>query len=109
MSGDQMRNPYAVLGVSRSATHDQVKAAFRKHAMACHPDRNPNDPHAIVRFNEIKTAYDIIGHESTRRSYDEGKIDGFGQIKRRSAFIAAFTATLSRTILNQKRQKPTRA
>jgi curved DNA-binding protein CbpA len=104
-----MRNPYAVLGVSKSATASEIKAAFRKHAKKCHPDRNPGDPDAVSRFRDIKIAYEILGRDDRRRLFDSGRIDADGNALVRNSFISVFAATLSRHILHQKRHKPSRA
>ena len=56
-----MKDPYAVLGVPRGASADEVKRAFRKLAKAHHPDRNHDDPSAKERFNAVNTAYEILG------------------------------------------------
>lgn len=61
---------YEVLGVTRTATQDELKRAFRKQAMRYHPDRNPGDDEAEHRFKEINAAYDILRDEEKRAAYD---------------------------------------
>jgi molecular chaperone DnaJ len=64
------RDYYEVLGVERQASAEELKRAFRKIAMDSHPDRNPNDPAAAVRFKEASEAYAVLSDPSRRRSYD---------------------------------------
>lgn len=64
------RDYYEVLGVSRSATTDDIKRAFRKLAMECHPDRNPGDAEAEMRFKELSEAYAVLSDDEKRRRYD---------------------------------------
>lgn len=104
-----MRNPYAVLGVPKSATTDEIKAAFRKKAKKCHPDRNPDDQGAVSRFRDINVAYGIVGQEDQRRLFDTGRIDARGNAMKRNSFISVFAATLSRRVLSHKRPKPSGA
>lgn len=104
-----MRNPYSVLGVSRSADADEIKAAFRKRAKKYHPDRNPDDCSALARFRDINMAYEIVGDEAKRRLFDLGRIDSNGREAHRKSFASTFAATLSRHILNHKRHGPSQA
>ena len=60
------RDYYEVLGVQRDASDADLKAAFRKLAMQCHPDRNPGDNDSEHRFKEINEAYEILKAEGIR-------------------------------------------
>jgi len=64
------RDHYEVLGVERSASAEEIKAAFRKLASQHHPDRNPTDPHAAIRFKEINASYQILSDPQRRQMYD---------------------------------------
>src|SRR5438270_9622715 len=61
---------YDILGVSRSANADELKRAYRKLAMQCHPDRNPGDKSAEHKFKEINEAYDVLKDDQKRAAYD---------------------------------------
>lgn len=63
-------NLYQVLGVTRSATIDEIKKAYRKLALENHPDHNPDNSECEVRFKEITNAYEIIGDIHKRSEYD---------------------------------------
>ncbi|MCR4952991.1 MAG: DnaJ domain-containing protein [Treponema sp.] len=65
-----MKNYYEILGVSKTATADEIKKAYRTLAFKYHPDRNPGDAAAEERFKEINAAYEVLGDESKRRNYD---------------------------------------
>ena len=62
---------YATLGVSRDASQDDIKRAYRKLAQKLHPDANPDDAGAEERFKEVSEAYGVIGDETRRKEYDE--------------------------------------
>ena len=66
----QKRDYYEVLGVSKDATADQIKSAYRKLAMKYHPDRNPDDPKAKDKFAEISEAYEVLSSPEKREKYD---------------------------------------
>jgi DnaJ-class molecular chaperone len=74
-----MRNPYDVLGVSRSASEAEIKKAFRKLAKTYHPDSNKDDPKAKDKFAEANAAYEILGDAGKRAQFDRGEIDGEGK------------------------------
>src|SRR5258708_2221988 len=61
---------YELLGVSRTASADEMKKAYRKLAMQYHPDKNPGDKEAEKKFKEISHAYDILKDEQKRAAYD---------------------------------------
>lgn len=61
---------YATLGVSRSASAEEIKKAYRSLAFKYHPDRNPGDSAAEEKFKAVNSAYSVLGDESKRRQYD---------------------------------------
>ena len=65
------RDYYTVLGLSRDATEDDIKKAYRKLAMKHHPDRNPDDKHAEPKFKEAKEAYEVLSDARKRAAYDQ--------------------------------------
>ncbi len=68
---------YETLGVSRQASAEELKKAYRKVALQYHPDRNPGDKVAEEKFKEAAEAYDILSKPERRRLYDIGPINGF--------------------------------
>ncbi len=73
-----MRDPYEVLGVSRTASETEIKQAFRKLAKKHHPDQN-KEPKAKERFAEANTAYEIVGDKEKRKQFDRGEIGADGK------------------------------
>ncbi len=89
-------DPYAILGVSRDASPDEIKQAFRRLAREHHPDRNPDDDGAKKRFQEINSAYQLLSDPKNRAHFDRfgaepaarpaGARDGFGGFGRGGGF-----------------------
>lgn len=73
-----MRDPYEVLGVSKTASEAEIKKAFRTLAKKHHPDTHGGDSAAKKRFQEISSAYDIVGDKEKRTKFDQGVIDASG-------------------------------
>jgi len=74
-----MSDPYSVLGVTRTASEDEIRQAYRKLAKKYHPDLNPGDKAAEAKFKEIGQANDILSDPEKRRRFDAGEIDATGQ------------------------------
>jgi curved DNA-binding protein len=78
------RDLYDILGVSRSASHEEIKKAYRRLAKQYHPDVNPGNTQAEERFKEASAAFEVLSDEKRRKLYDE-----FGSDALRSGFDAA--------------------
>ncbi|MBR2543648.1 DnaJ domain-containing protein [Candidatus Saccharibacteria bacterium] len=80
----EKRDYYEVLGVSKSASDDEIKKAYRKLAVKYHPDRNPGDKEAEAKFKEINEAHEVLSDKQKRARYDQfghagvGGAGGFG-------------------------------
>ena len=75
-TGSMKRDYYEILGVTRDATPDDIKKAYRKLALQFHPDRNPGDKAAEEKFKEAAGAYEVLSNPETRERYDRLGHDG---------------------------------
>lgn len=75
MAGD----PYQELGVSRGASADEIRKAFRKLAKQHHPDTNPGDKASEEKFKRVSAAFDILGDPEKKKKFDAGEIDADGR------------------------------
>ncbi len=73
----QAKTTTQLLGVSKSASPEEIKRSYRKLAMKCHPDRNKNDKAAETRFKEVSEAYAVLSDPEKRKQYDMFGADGF--------------------------------
>jgi len=98
------RDFYEVLGVSRTASPDEVKSAYRKLAMQYHPDRNPDNADAEAKFKEAAAAYDVLGDADKRARYDQfghagmGGQQGFHEYSNVNDIFSAFGDIFGQTI-----------
>jgi curved DNA-binding protein len=79
MAATDFKDYYSILGVSKTASADEIKKAFRRLARQYHPDMNPGDKVAEARFKEINEAYEVLSDADKRRTYDQ-----FGQYWRQA-------------------------
>lgn len=86
-----LNDPYDALGLTKSATADEIKKAYRKRVRTHHPDLHPDDAGAEARFRAIAAAYDILKDPETRARYDAGEIDGLGAETPKRQYYRDFT------------------
>jgi DnaJ-class molecular chaperone len=74
-----MADPYQTLGLTKTATDEDIRRAYRKLAKEHHPDLNPSNKDAEARFKDISAAYALLSDPEKRRAFDAGEIDASGQ------------------------------
>ena len=72
-----MKSYYDILGVSKGASNNEIKKAFKKKALQFHPDHNKNDPKAEEKFKDVNEAYAVLKDKKKRRQYDQVGAEGF--------------------------------
>ncbi len=87
-----MRDPYDILGVTRTASVDDIQKAYRRLAKKLHPDLNPGDKAAEESFKEVAPAYDLLSDPEKRRRFDSGEIDAAGTERPRERYYKDFAA-----------------
>jgi len=88
-------DPYAVLGVKKDASQDEIQKAYRRLAKKFHPDLNPGNKQAEERFKEISAAYDLLGDPKKRVRFDRGEIDATGAERPQHRFYRDFADSRS--------------
>lgn len=84
------QDPYAALGVAKTATEDEIRKAYKKIAKTSHPDLNPGDAKAAERFKAAAAAYDLLKDTEKRRRFDAGEIDASGQERPQHKFYREY-------------------
>src|SRR6516164_10722227 len=87
---------YAILGVKRTASNDEIRRAYRKLAKDLHPDENKNDKKSEEQFKKVSAAFAVLGNPEKRKRYDAGEIDAMGN-ERANPFYSGFGTGDGRT------------
>lgn len=87
-----MTDPYAILGVARSASPEDIQKACRRLAKKLYPDLNPGNKASEERFKEVSSANDLLSDPDKRRRFDSGEIDASGSERPRQRFYKDFAA-----------------
>lgn len=90
-----MKDPYDILGVSRSASPDQIRKAYRRLAKTLHPDLNPGNKAAEAQFKAVSAAYDLLGDADKRTRFDAGEIDASGADRAQAGYYKDYASRRS--------------
>lgn len=94
---------YAVLGVSRDASDDDIKKAYRKLVFQYHPDRNPDDREAEAKIRELNAAYEVVGDSESRRTYERLR---FGEeVRDESPDLGAMLSQMEEKLFDEGRKE----
>lgn len=85
-----MKDPYAILGLRRGASAEEIKASYRRLARELHPDRRPGDSHAEEKFKHVSAAYALLSDAELRERYDRGEVDANGAPRMRRGASSPF-------------------
>lgn len=82
---------YEILGVSKTASKEEIKASYRDLAKKCHPDLNRDDKNAEEKFREITSAYEVLENDGKRQTYDRHGVDGL-EVRHSIQYVEANTS-----------------
>jgi DnaJ-class molecular chaperone len=101
-----MKDPYAVLGLRRNASAEEIKASYRRLARELHPDRRPGDARAEEKFKYVSAAYALLSDAEQRERFDRGEIDASGAPRARRGASSPFGPSSSRGGAAHARRHP---